>query len=193
MLFLHITAKAQNAHVLNKYVAEGKHAFALVYMDGCGPCNSTRPEWAKLKSTIQNKYKNYDNVVIADINSDALKDIHDIKNVQGFPTIIFISDKGQKKEEFENGKQLNKSRTVDAFIEWIELNMPQASQPYKKTVRHKQSYKSNSLHNLFIKTNKNRQKTHHNKSRKMVKKEKKRQQKGLNKTNKYKNYYTDRK
>jgi thiol-disulfide isomerase/thioredoxin len=153
MLFLHITAKAQNAHVLNKYVAEGKHAFALVYMDGCGPCNATRPEWAKLKSTIQNKYKNYDNVVIADINSDALKDIHDIKNVQGFPTIIFIRDKGQKKEEFENGKQLNKSRTVDAFIEWIELNLPAVSSKLQKMEK---THKPKSLHKLSVKSKKYR-------------------------------------
>jgi len=123
MIFLHITAAAKNAHILNNYVAQGKHVFALIYMDGCGPCNATRPEWTKLKSTLEHRYKSNENVIIADINSDALKEVNDFKNIQGFPTILFICNKGNKKEDFENGKQLNKSRTVDAFIEWIEINI----------------------------------------------------------------------
>jgi thiol-disulfide isomerase/thioredoxin len=134
MLFLHITASSKNAHLLNQYVAQGKHVFALVYMEGCGPCIATRPEWAKLKSTLEDKYKGNDNVVIADINSDALNEIRDIKDVQGFPTIMYICNKGHTKEEFEKGKQLNKSRSVDAFVEWIELNMPKA--PVQPPIKH---------------------------------------------------------
>ena len=136
MLFLHITASLKNAHLLNQYVAQGKHVFALVYMEGCGPCIATRPEWAKLKSTLEDKYKGNDNVVIADINSDALNEIRDIKDVQGFPTIMYICNKGHTKEEFEKGKQLNKSRSVDAFVEWIELNMPKAA-PVQQPIKQK--------------------------------------------------------
>jgi hypothetical protein len=123
MIFLHITPDAKNSHLLNKYIKEGKNVFALVYMDGCGPCNITRPEWAKLKTILETRYKELKNVVIADINSNSLKDMHYIKNIKGFPTILFICKKGHHKEEFENGKQKNKTRTSDAFIEWIELNI----------------------------------------------------------------------
>ena len=167
MIFLHITAAAKNAHILNKYVADGKHVFALIYMDGCGPCNATRPEWAKLKSTLEYKYKSNDNVIIADINSDALKEVNDFKNIQGFPTILFICNKGNKNEEFEKGKQLNKTRTVDAFIEWIEINIKRMG---LKTDKINKTFKSNNNKTFkTVKTYKQRKNRRHNKNIKTYK------------------------
>ncbi len=125
MIFLHISKAAGNSALLDKYVSEGKCVFVLIYMDGCGPCNATRPEWAKLKHTLSGKYKDNNNIVIADVNSDALEGIKHIQNIRGFPTMRIICKKGQLKEDFEQGKHLNKARTADAFIEWIELHMKQ--------------------------------------------------------------------
>lgn len=146
MIFLHISKAAGNSALLDKYVNEGKCVFVLIYMDGCGPCEATRPEWAKLKHTLSAKYKNNNNVVIADVNSDALgAGITNIQNITGFPTMRMICKKGQLKEEFEQGKHLNKARTVDAFIEWIELHMKQQEhvqqQPtIKTTLMHMQAH-----------------------------------------------------
>lgn len=146
MLFLHISKAAGNSALLDKYVNEGKCVFVLIYMDGCGPCNSTRPEWAKLKHTLSSKYKDNNNIVIADVNSDALgADITHIQNIRGFPTMRMICKKRQLKEDFEEGKHLNKARTADAFIEWIELHMKQQEhvqqQPtIKTTLMHMQAH-----------------------------------------------------
>jgi thiol-disulfide isomerase/thioredoxin len=140
MIFLHISKSAGNSALLDKYVAEGKCVFVLIYMDGCGPCNATRPEWAKLKHTLSSKYKNNNNVVIADVNSDALEGITNIKNVRGFPTMRMICKKGELKEDFEEGKHLNKTRTADAFIEWIELNMKRQQSTLKTTLMHMQAH-----------------------------------------------------
>jgi hypothetical protein len=145
MLFLHISKAAGNSALLDKYVNEGKCMFVLIYMDGCGPCNATRPEWAKLKHTLSGKYKDNNNIVIADVNSDALNGIKHIQNIRGFPTMRMICKRGQLKEDFENGKHLNKARTADAFIEWIELHMKQQQQHQplsniKTTLMHMQSH-----------------------------------------------------
>lgn len=144
MIFLHISKAAGNSALLDKYVNEGKCVFVLIYMDGCGPCNATRPEWAKLKHTLSGKYKDNNNVVIADVNSDALEGIKHIQNIRGFPTMRIICKRGQLKEDFEEGKHLNKARTADAFIEWIELYMKQQehqTQPtLKTTLMHMQSH-----------------------------------------------------
>jgi thioredoxin-like negative regulator of GroEL len=146
MLFLHISKAAGNYALLDKYVNEGKCVFVLIYMDGCGPCNATRPEWAKLKHTLSGKYKHDNNVVIADVNSDALEGIKHIQNIRGFPTMRMICKRGKLKEDFEEGKHLNKARTVDAFIEWIELHMKREQQQHqpqpalKTTLMHMQSH-----------------------------------------------------
>jgi hypothetical protein len=151
MIFLHISKAAGNSALLDKYVGEGKCVFVLIYMDGCGPCEATRPEWAKLKHTLSGKYKHNNNIVIADVNSDALgAGIKHIQNIRGFPTMRMICKKGQLKEEFEEGKHLNKARTVDAFIEWIELHMKkqehqshqshQSHQGLKTTLMHMQAH-----------------------------------------------------
>jgi thiol-disulfide isomerase/thioredoxin len=49
MKFLHIDPKTDNINLFDKYVSQGKHVFVLIYLEGCGPCIATRPEWKKLK------------------------------------------------------------------------------------------------------------------------------------------------
>jgi hypothetical protein len=173
MIFLHISKAAGNSALLDKYVADGKCVFVLIYMDGCGPCNATRPEWAKLKHTLSAKYKYNNNVIIADVNSDALEGIKHIQNIRGFPTMRMICKKGQLKEDFEQGKHLNKTRTADAFIEWIELNMKQPQVHIEApTMMHMQSHAFQNNKHIPYKRKKshkfnNKSKNKSNKSRSM--------------------------
>lgn len=133
MIFLHITPTSNNSHVLNKHIKDGKDVFVLVYMDGCGPCEATKPEWLKLKSALEKKYQHFNNVVVADVNSKVLDQMHYIKNVKGYPTMLYICKRGKHTEPFENGKHVNKERTVDAFVAWIESNV----KPYNVMSHHK--------------------------------------------------------
>jgi serine/threonine protein kinase len=55
---------------LNRFIKTGKSIFALIYMEGCGPCNATRPEWKKLESALKEQYSNNDNLVVVDLNKD---------------------------------------------------------------------------------------------------------------------------
>jgi hypothetical protein len=124
MVFLHINTKNYNKNnnnpsieELNNAISNGKHVFLLIYMEGCGPCNSTRPEWSKIKNVLH-KYKNDNNIYIADIDMGLIDKIK-TRPPRGFPTLRYI--KGKEEEDFEDSAVKNKDREVDSFVEWIEL------------------------------------------------------------------------
>jgi len=144
MIFLHINESGANAQLFDKYVSEGKTVFAFLHMDGCGHCVVAKPEWAGLQHTLMAKYKHMKNIVIADVNSKALPKISSVTGIIGFPTIIMISQLGHKKEDFENGAQFNKTRTLNGFMEWIELNIRHLSThdaPARKSAKTKRAQK----------------------------------------------------
>jgi thiol-disulfide isomerase/thioredoxin len=121
MIFLHIDPTTKNTKKFNKYVAQGKHIFVLFYLEGCGPCNATRPEWKKIKNVLDMKYKNNNNVVIADVDQALMREIKYLTTEpKGFPTMLYISGKGSVNENYEDCNIGRKDRTVDSFIEWIE-------------------------------------------------------------------------
>jgi len=116
MEFLHINPSTQNSHTFDKMVNNGKNVFVLIYMEGCGPCNQTRPEWTKIKNILgqpQQKMK-YPGVVIADVDQSECSNINHISDLSGFPTMRYISGKGNVVENYEN------ERSIDAFIKWID-------------------------------------------------------------------------
>ena len=121
MFFLHIDPTTKNTKLFNKYVSQGKQIFVLFYLEGCGPCNATRPEWKKIKNVLDVKYKNNNNIVIADVDQELMKEIKFLTNQpKGFPSMIYICDKGKINEDYEDSNISKKDRTIDSFVEWIE-------------------------------------------------------------------------
>jgi len=121
MIFLHIDPTTKNTEMFNKYVKDGKHVFVLFYMEGCGPCNATRPEWKKLENVLSHKHKHNNNIVIVDVDQDVLKSLKYIRNQpKGFPTMQHICKKGNHSEDYEDSDISNKDRSIDSFVEWIE-------------------------------------------------------------------------
>jgi thiol-disulfide isomerase/thioredoxin len=121
MIFLHIDPTTKNTKHFNKYVSQGKQIFVLFYLEGCGPCNATIPEWKKIKNILSIKYKHNNNIVIADVDQELMREIKYLTNEpQGFPTMLYISNKGKINENYEECNIDRKDRTVDSFIEWIE-------------------------------------------------------------------------
>ena len=116
MEILHINPSTNNVSMFDKIVNDGKHVFVLIYMEGCGPCNATRPEWTKIQNILGNQQEKmkYPNVVIADVDQIVSNDIKHISGLSGFPTMRYISDKGKVVENYEN------DRSIDAFINWID-------------------------------------------------------------------------
>ena len=76
--------------------------FILYYMEGCGPCNETRPEWEKLKNSLK-KYDNDNTIAIVEIDQDLASKVKDAKKEpNSFPTIRFITNKGEDVESYED-------------------------------------------------------------------------------------------
>jgi hypothetical protein len=89
-------------------------------MEGCGPCNATRPEWSKMAYTLQKQYANNKDIVIIDLNKDLLPFVKNVGTVSGFPTMKYITDKGRVIESYEDSGIKTKDRSVDSFINWVE-------------------------------------------------------------------------
>jgi len=119
MHILHINSEKDVGNI-DKMIKQGKDVFVLVYMEGCGPCNATRPEWTKIESALREQYAKNDKLVVIDINKDFLSSIKYIGKVDGFPTMKYIGNYGKTVETYENSSVKKKDRSVSSFINWVE-------------------------------------------------------------------------
>jgi len=122
MYFLHINSE-KDVGQIDKYIKKGHHVFILVYMEGCGPCNATRPEWAKLESALKDQYSKNNKLVVIDVNKDYLSSVKHIGSIDGFPTMKYAGNYGKTIETYENSPINTKDRSIDSFINWIETKI----------------------------------------------------------------------
>lgn len=165
MRVLHINSEkdVKKIKTLDKLIKNNSDIFILVYMDGCGPCNATRPEWDKLEHILKEQYKNNDNLVIVDVNRNFLPKLKNIGEIDGFPTMKYINNKGKNIETYENSSINKKDRSTDSFINWIESKINtviSTTSPFDVYKRLNKSIKHNKK-SINNKTRKN--KTRHNK------------------------------
>ena len=122
MVYLEINKKNHHNLIdkLNGYLSnKDSKIFILFYMEGCGPCNETRPEWSKLKNVIHNNLKD---VVIVSIDKDLYPKLkHANKEPMSFPTIRYMTNAGENVQTYEDSEISNKDRKIDSFVEWIKL------------------------------------------------------------------------
>ena len=142
MKFLHIDPKTDNINLFDEYVSQGKHIFVLIYLEGCRPCIATRPEWKKLENTLNDKYKTNDDLVVIDVDQSLLEKMTKLKEQpKGFPTILYITDKGETSEEY-NEKDEKTFRKVDSFVKWIDSKMKKQQGGKRRTIKKRKSKKS---------------------------------------------------
>ena len=119
--------------------------FILYFMEGCMPCNATRPEWSKLDNVLSNEFKNRNDIVIVSIDKDLAGKLKNIgKEPNSFPTIRFMKNAGKINENYEDSDISKKDRTIDSFVEWIknktkEKNITKSENKHSKTKSHKKS------------------------------------------------------
>jgi thiol-disulfide isomerase/thioredoxin len=118
MKYLHIDTTTNNIQLFDEYVEQGKDIFILIYLEGCGPCNATRPKWQELENELKEKYKTNDNLVIMEVDQELLDKMTKLKKkVAGFPTIMYIKD--GKEEEYDDDDKAA-YRSLESFKNWID-------------------------------------------------------------------------
>ena len=95
---------------INKYTSNKKPVFLFFYLNGCGPCNSTKKEWVKIPDSSLDHTS--DDFLITAIDQEKFDDLQDVGGKPfAFPTIRYIE--GGQIEEYNGG------RTTDDFVQWI--------------------------------------------------------------------------
>lgn len=122
MRVLHINSEkdVKKLEILDKLIKNNSHVFILIYMDGCGPCNATRPEWEKLEHVLKEQYANNDKLLVVDVNKNFLPNLKNVGSIDGFPSMKYITNQGKNIETYENSSINKKDRSLDSFINWIE-------------------------------------------------------------------------
>jgi hypothetical protein len=117
--------------------------FLLIFMEGCGPCNATRPEWSKLKNVIPKPFLRNNNIIIADIDHISSEKLKNVTQPSGFPNMTFITDGGETVEKYEDCNIEVKDRTIDSFVKWIEFKTGKSIEKTKKNNTKKNYTKKN--------------------------------------------------
>jgi len=103
----------------NKSISSGKKVFLFLFMDGCGPCNETKPEWKKFQEQLKNKSHKNEAVVAVAVNQKLFDKLLGAGNEpMGYPCLRYIN--GATIEEYEDANIENKDRSAGSFIKWVE-------------------------------------------------------------------------
>ena len=102
---------------------EKGNTFILIFMEGCGPCIATRPEWSKLENVLHGQFLKDNDVIIVDVDADYAQDMKSLQAVPSFPTMRFITKNGTVVENYADSNLDNKERTIDSFVDWIKLKL----------------------------------------------------------------------
>ena len=119
MPVIHIpnSAPMEDISSVNEYLQSDNPSFVLLYMDGCGPCSQTHPQWKKMEK----KFSGDEAVGIFDIEMSNLDNINHknlTKDLVGFPTMRYV--KGNNCEDYENCDGITTDRSYNSFLDWID-------------------------------------------------------------------------
>jgi hypothetical protein len=107
---------------LNNAIKSGKHIFLFIFMDGCGPCNNTKPSWADIKNKMDPYLLKRHDISIVEINQELFKFVENIgKEPMGYPTLRYVYK--SKSEEYEDSEIENKDRSTESFVKWINSKL----------------------------------------------------------------------
>jgi len=136
--------------------------FVKFYMDGCPHCENMKVDWEELENELLNNYDG--NFTIMSVNARALKTLnHPILNdIQGFPTIFMINERGQKIADYSGER--TKNEMLNFILQNSNVQKKQSTIDSFRSVQ-KPLYQSslNSVDSLSIKNEYNERKPRKNK------------------------------
>ena len=101
---------------LNKAIRSNNHVFLFLFMEGCGHCVRTKPEWKKIPEHLHHPHKD---VILAEVDQALFSKLHGVgKEPMGYPCFRYIH--GSTIEDYENSDMASKDRTATSFSKWIE-------------------------------------------------------------------------
>jgi thiol-disulfide isomerase/thioredoxin len=144
----HIHKKHNNhkKHIkfIDKYIKSKKNGktFVLIFMEGCGPCNATRPEWNKLGNVLHPHFLNNNDLLITDVDHESAEMFDSIDSPSSFPTMLFVTKNGKVVENYDDSDLSNKDRSIDSFVEWIKEKTGHKNISYKEYLGGKKEKKT---------------------------------------------------
>jgi hypothetical protein len=104
---------------INNLLEKGKNIFLFTYMDGCGPCNSTIPQWDNIPNKMKGHVHHNNDVVTVRINKDLFPLLKKMGSEPGgFPSLRHVTK--DQVEEYEDWQSPSKDRSTNSFVEWIQ-------------------------------------------------------------------------
>jgi hypothetical protein len=123
----------------------------LIFMEGCGPCNATRPEWKKLQNVLPADFLNRKDVAIVSVDHIMADNIRHLNpKPSSFPTMRYITNSGHTSENYEDCDIDVKDRQIDSFVKWMENKLGESNITHYKHPGHNQhhdDHKHRSHHN----------------------------------------------
>jgi len=100
----------------NKRAKNGKNnAFVIYFAHWCPHCQMLTPELIKLDKYL---YKNRNKLTgpVARVSDEHVGELEVFNQPNGFPTIVILDGKGEKKKDFDG------SRTMEGFLTFLKNN-----------------------------------------------------------------------
>ncbi len=143
----------QKMQLLKEEMNKKKHVFLFIFMNTCGPCIQTKPQWDEIPKFLNKKYPDCDNCVVARINYKFFDGLPNAgSEPAGFPTLRYVKD--NHVEEYEDSGFSD--RSTKSFIDWISNKMEKDVKSRIQTVNKSSSTRKSS----------NQKKSSHSSSRK---------------------------
>lgn len=129
-------------NIIDEFIDNNKDLFIFFYLDDCGPCITTKPEWDKINIDEMDK----NNIVVMRINQmlknegNITTKYKDLFNFNGFPYIVHVKkEKGSDNPivesydtYFDNNNNNKESRSIESFNDWIQYKTKSNSMGGKK-------------------------------------------------------------
>jgi len=100
----------------NKIAKNGKNnTFVIYFAHWCPHCQMLTPELIKLDKYL---YKNRDKLTgpVVRVSDEHVRELEVFNKPNGFPTIVILDGKGEKKKDFHG------SRTMEGFLTFLKNN-----------------------------------------------------------------------
>jgi hypothetical protein len=133
---------------LREGIQNKKKVFLFTFMNTCGPCINTKPNWDKTVHHLNKRYSDSDDFLVARVNYKFLNQLGNTgPEPSGYPSMRYISD---GVEEYEDSGLPSSDRSTESFVEWITSKIEKEQHkakrhPFSKSSKSKTSSRKHSL------------------------------------------------